>query len=545
VTRYLSGLVDIDEIARHIGDNSPSPVYHVDGTTLEVDLNGFLSAPTNSPAQDPALVGRGIRTAREVCDAAKRFKFAADHQQTFLSDIPAASLSELLSLHWTEGAFAVLPNRDSFSHAPLILALPDPVDFRTAGVKLSGTNPITHQPLVSRPGFVVCEDWQSSWTLQSAAMDLAMINAMTLGGFDNLFVWHPRSAGSQAGDDKQNEVYALFDYVYRKENLGPFNGDLTFTGYAIAELEQTESVSDPNAFVDAIRAKRQNYFDACAAEPVPDASNPVDAILISDAEASSTALMLELSASWYSSRRRIRTLFAWRDRADLSLNQPFLTPYLAYLRYHLGDIYFVRIVMQAVRGLRAIEQNWKQRLKTPSVAASYASANLDLRTLLQNSAWSSASDGDRSALMASASQWLQFWSNNRVKYHPGGSAPFFETAWRHHGLLDVIKANAPGAPGDFPSSADIGSELGPVADVVRDAVMQVDQWKLWPAIDAALQGTPIDALANAGVKSGGAIRNHAGLVHQLTAAEIFERRRLYYEASLVEAGVGPDGTIQP
>jgi hypothetical protein len=389
-----------------------------------------------------------------------------------------------------------------------------------------------------RPGYIPYYPWQSAWTTNADAhFNLNHTNEMALGGMDNILVWYPQSIGTNR-EYRTNELWMLLTAYNALNGFAVFDHRAAY-GHCMVRIEGKQAV--PGAAILSEGINRHNtVVNSCLPEKLPaGVSNPKFAALRSGDDMASTREPLSVSAEWYRSRRMVRSLVAWRDRGSATLAGKYLSPYLAYLRYHQGDVLFMRTVLSTLDGLRRLEQSWDQMLRNPSQRSKFDAAGANLLTILGLSGWSSATQ--KQALVDAAPGWLTTWRTNNVTYHASGTPPLTETTWRHVGLIAAMRAADPANPllASIPAVVTDPALLA-VADTALDAVEMTTAMGLWPAIDCVLQYTPIQKLLDAKVHSfgkGASRRGRREFVAQISKAENFERRVRYYEFVRSVAGV--------
>ena len=477
----LAPLLSLTEIARHVAETAPTPIATTSADVLRADVAALLDGPAGQPAADVAAVGRGLRCARELLDVAKRIALARNNYRAHLTGVSGASFAEPLSLHWNEGSFAVAPSWRSYTAGPLILALPrtpNPNDAELGGYRVA--NVIYNAPVI-RPGFIVYHGWKSTWTTAADARgDLCNANLMTLGGLDNVLLWKPRSAGTDQ-DHTKDELWRVLTTLFSRRGFGTFDHRVVY-GFCLADLEI--AAGEPTTVGLDLAIARTGAVYTVEAEPVPDAATRAFAAVREEDDARNTANGLDLASRWYASRRTVRTLLAWRDRTNPLFAGEFLSPYLTYLRYHQGDVLFMRTLMSTLRGLAELERSWDRLLRTASRRAAFDAAQANLLTHLAASGWADAAN--RNTLTVLGDGLLAEWSTSTVRYRP--TTPAAETAWRHIGLIARMRAASPADPvlaaiGSAPADAPLTA----VADTALVFVEAMSAYSMWPVLDAALQ----------------------------------------------------------
>lgn len=422
--------------------------------------------------------GRGLRAARELFDVARRYGFANRNEQEF--NVPFA---ELLALHRWEGAFCITPPADSFAHGPLIATN---AECRTAGVTLKPAGP-------ERPGFVLVFPVQQGDTMALLLNKMLTRNLLVTGGLDSLVAWHTTDGSDEL---RQFMDMAKGDSGVKNEfgfgpGLAPSSKaplyPVLFTNLVMSELEHSVPLPSTQKLLGDVLRELQDLSDAHGTLWIETRARgaTTDIHLKTDAAGTSTFLCLRVLAKWYASRMWPRTLLARRDRVGPLNAMPRFSPFLTYLRFHVGDPFFVGILLRALVSLDALYAVWN------SVgSAGKRTWGKRLVASLKASHWSSVPKKIKNQLKQDRESW--------VKVKSAGRGNREETVWRHVGLIDALRHS--GTPPAWLQAAQPPSlAIDEAATVVQRTLKMVDDYGLLETLALGFEYTPITTLVEQGV----------------------------------------------
>jgi len=339
-----------------------------------------------------------------------------------------------------------------------------------------------------------------------------LVNALVLGGLDILT--SPRAVAGHPGDELRALVKAALapaGPLGRDSTAGIFaQSDVLIdfcVGVAMIELEtRTRLPDDVEAFIEDVRT-RLGRLVAAHNHEARTAGSGIEVMLRSD-DARDVRGICRLHADWYGSRTDPDTLNPWGARSESAGVRPGLSPFMAYLRFNLGDTSFMTTVLRTAVRLKSLEDRWGRR-----DAARWPGGVLEVIRRV-----GAPGHGRRDAFARAEREWARL---ARPDQH----------AWKVAGLIERLHQR-----GSYPTWAPAGApaEAGvpmSVAAVARRALAEVAVSGLWPAIGAALEWTPLDVIAELGIPTDrrAFIRSHS-----------FARLRIVYDAAFTAAGVAPD-----
>ncbi len=283
-------------------------------------------------------LSKAIRAIREIYDGCRRYYYCKRNSEDF--DVP---LHALLALYFQEGAFAITPPESSYKYAPLIETISKENKCRTSKVTLGVT--------AERPGFVFFYN-----TNNCSNYELLTWNLLAIGGLDHivnacLFVKRPSPLATM--------VYKSKGVSYDQKSL--------LIGLAISHFEYFSSKYINELNRDNLKALIESSTEDATKEfweligwhntKYSQQENPcyISGYNCFDDKGNfagdDTYGCLRVQSRWFASRRLLLTLLAWCDRLDMSKQYPILksfmlSPLASYLRFHVGEVYFVYFLLQ-------------------------------------------------------------------------------------------------------------------------------------------------------------------------------------------------------
>jgi hypothetical protein len=521
VVKRSGCLMSLAEIARH-----------VDPALDPADVGDALGAlPTATvPLEDPGLpslvntdqVVVAIMLARELFDVMRRFKFCTEHAERY-----ALSPPELLSLYRREGAYAIAPPASSYRYAPVV---------RTADAGCRTHSVAFFDDTTTRGGFIIshaeASRLRSANTPESRSFGLMFRNAVTIGGLDTIVAprlpaedelilfldsatkAHPIPAPLDALRKNVRERLSRFPVVAASlaERQRSFRSqveafDAACLGLMMMRLEEL-SPADPAPDATTLLARLEADNKALLAAHPAKRESGGRIFITGDDSGTDTKLCLDMQASWYTSRSQMHTLLARRDRGSAPA-LPRLSPFLTYLRFHIGDPSFVGVLIRALRNL--------DRMKKEAKKQPWQNAD-EFLAEAERVAWAPADE-------KKAKDWLARWA-----------AVGSEFAWRHLGLVERI-ADAGLRPPWLKTPGAASRRMTETAAVAAALTNLIAERDLLPMLDALLRKSPTTVIAEKfgllGFASVSARRIALAKVHN------FEQLRLVYEAAYEQAGLAP------
>jgi hypothetical protein len=494
-------LVSLKEITRFVGLGTAPDA-------LADALDAVTAAATASGPSPPAeTVAKGLIGCREVFDAVRRYDLCGANAAVTNQTLPV-----LMALYRQEGGLCVSPPASSYPHSPLINTAPEtcrpddvPFEFVTTESRV-GFNFTYEQPGVD------------GTTLDgtSQAFGLTWRNMLTLGGIDSIF--RPRLS---AGDEVRHvlarastaapPIPALESLrTAIRAKLNPFQRQLfgeMLAGLLMCELDSlsADSLPEPIALLDTLRAAASGLVTAHVAT-----RRGNEIMLTATDDAAEARAVLALQARWFDSRSRLTTLLARTDRAGAVAFNP-LPPFMAYLRFNVGDAIFAGILLRAIGALEAA--------RTAATVSPWPHADQFLNAL--------------SASFITHPDVLRARKLVRDHWKPKVGT---ETAWRHIGLVDELRQV--GVPPVWLTTAPAPMPvLLKTADVARELVDILVRTDAIPVIDRLLYTAPISKTIALGVMD--ALPVGAKQRLPLVKAHSFDRLRIVYEKAAQDAGLLP------
>jgi hypothetical protein len=492
-------LLSVAEIARALGVSGAEAVRGA------VDLFRELALAPRSLVLNTDVVAVGIRAARELVEVARRLAICRGNARE--SGVP---VPELLALFRQEGGLAVAPARGSFAHAPVIRT------HDARGIPYTGCrNPkvIFSDPTAERPGFnLVFRHTLGLTRKMTPKVKLIATHLLTAGGLDSI-AYPPLAAA--------DELKALVSFNlsgfgtvpfsnFVAHYLGPLSFDSAVEKARFVKLLTGILMSRLDAFVgpvdlDAVAAAAGSETDALFAThdyEIVRRNLDLDLHLVEGEYGSAAATCLRVQARWYAGRARPVTLLAMADRTPALAGLPVWSPFVAYLRYNVGEATFVGILLRLLAGLKGLDAHLRAN----------RGANGDrVRDALARSTWSDVANKPLAGALA------DHWRPN-VQVND---------TWRHIGLIGAVAAG--GWKYGLPATPAADPLLLRSARVVRDVLDAVAGQNLVETVNLALEFTPIGTLIDLGLVQTGRqpLRNAHG----------FTRLRIAYDAAFAAAGI--------
>jgi hypothetical protein len=474
-------LLSLEEMAKAV-DTTPSDLLR--------DVGAVLSATPDIGLGSEQQKNRGLRGIRELHDLIRRFRFCDE-----LATTAKVPFSELLALFRQEGALVVPPPADSFAHAPLIRT-------RSQTCRTPDVDPVG----VARPGFLLTVH-QFKRLLLGANRDedltrsliLIISNLNVTGGLDD--ITNPRLPGLKAFQEKRgtpvDELLRTLIQVIPKLPAKGYVSRLTGVGgwrvllgllWAEVEFAEPRRVSDVELQVTMLRLSQIVSELVEAHTRLEDDTHPSDLFLSADISGKPTRLCLEVAVKWYASRGRPMTLLARRDR-DSTEDLPEFGPFGTYLRYHLGDITFVGVLLRTIfhcpELIIAAQSQWKR------VAPERAKGAIE--EFVKN-------NGE--AMIQAAAKALVVWKKIPSTVEIGEARanprlPGDEERWHNLGLSksQIALTGKPSEPG-------LAAKVAKNADIVRDLLSMLAKGRLLEGLMAILEWTSTKTLVHKGVMDG-------------------------------------------
>ena len=377
---------------------------------------------------------------------------------------------------------------------------------------------------------------------ESYRFSLVAENLNFLGGLDAITSWH-----LQSGDELRAIAEAdLSTNSWRTGYLARRNGlptgfkadyDRLIETLWMSSLETHVSLPPVLSSLDAAYDELNDLMAGHKPHPDPDAASPNRIFLLGDDYGNTTFRILQVAARWHRSRMNPATLLAWRDR-DAGMLMPRFGPYTAYLRYHLGDVLFMGILIRLVNDLVPLSNKWEADAARPALAdwRNAIPGNRWLPSLLSTAGWTPSVANAHAASLQAA---LSFWRRPDVYYNPPHiipqRLPLGELIWRTVGLRQKWSAGGT-APSWFPASAAPSAIALQAADTANTVITLIRDNALIPAVDAALEYSLHTQLFS--VPS---MQDRAHLKRNFAVAENFRRLHLFLEAAREESGLDING----
>lgn len=524
-------LMSLAEISEHV-EGSVSSSDAVATKLLALQTGGAQATDLGLPTiADERQIALAILYVRELFDVIRRFSVC----QAAATDYEL-EVAELLALYRREGAFVIAPPVSTYRLAPLIAT-------SSTGCRINGS-PVW-DTTTKRFGFVISHDQASPRTPSkdnpvSRSFGLMIRNIVALAGVDTVIM--PRlpaadelvvALGAALGHKPQPAPLAeLRRDVLARLSRTPFTrGTLhgrqnsiagqadIFDGLGVGLLMlRMEEVKPDESLPAADKLFERQQEDMMGLLNAHPAASPQGGKVFVESgdDGDDMRFALQLGASWYASRRRVDTLVARRDRARLGESER-LSPFLGYLRYHLGDVSFVGTIIRFLTNFKALLAEARRHRATWPRSDEFLTAASGV-------AWSHAES-------LAVAPMLAHWRG------VGG-----EAAWRHHGLLAALRANALSAP--WLTEAERALSRAPArsiahmtrtADTAFAAVKTLEDKNLWEAFDVLMRTAPVKVVAESfpliGLGDAGARRRAMAKSHN------FEQLRIAYQQAAEASGM--------
>jgi hypothetical protein len=421
-------------------------------------LGGLAGASAAPQGKDLGRAAGALQLAREIYDLVRRFVIATEN-----AGIAATPRSDLLALHRQEGTLGIAPPRESWPHAPLIATRRE--GCRSDTIELWDSE--DRGGTTTRTSFVLCHRAEANGspslkTPVSGGFGAMIRHLLVIGGLDvilnprllmadELLIWYfelrraPRGS-YPALDELGTRVMPLLNGSPQGASQRDFL-ETMLIGLLLLHIE-TASAESPfpgnGRLVHAAAGEMRRLLDA---HPV--VIEPTGHIVLAPAaDFQDARTTLSAMARWYASRVRIATLLAIRDRAGWTGPSQW-APMLAYVRFHLGDVSFLRALARFAAQLQSLRRRDVQvGLRIPPPIAA----------MLAKAQWAQADHRRAEALY------------DRIRALAGRY--FFDRVWRKQtygwqnlGFLEVLKERGssavqpPVAPGFMVSMADSARDL--------------------------------------------------------------------------------------
>jgi transcriptional regulator with XRE-family HTH domain len=474
-------LMSLVEITRHL-DGKADPTKTADA------LNALPAATV--PIEDPGMpsvvtadqVAFAIRVARELYDVIRRFAYCETHA----ADL-SVPVDELLAIFRREGAFVVAPPVSSYRLAPV-------VDTEDAACRTHSV-PLDWDHSATRGGFVMSHLQAnipvSTKADESRSFGLLMRNMLCVAGVDTILLSRlpkddellflldraieakpqPAQIEGLHKDLRANlaKTPAVGATLFRRQSNHQSQVDVfdaMSLGLMMLRLEEGAPASpapEADALLTGLETDMRELFE-CHAASAPEAGR---IFIESDDEGTDTKRLVRIQASWYASRKRVDTLLARRDRAVAAGADPF-SPFLAYLRYNVGDAAFMGALIRFLAMFDAIRKAARGKNAWPNAALFRAEAD--------KLVWAKADQRE-------AEKWLKDWRA------VGG-----ESAWRHMGLIDQVVA-AGLRPVWLPNPPAPSKQLATTAAVAKATIEKLLAGKFMPAVDVLFRTARVKDVA--------------------------------------------------
>ena len=381
---------------------------------------------------------------REVYDLIRRYNICREN-----SIATGLALSELLALYSQEGALGICPPQSSWNHAPLIHTTPN--GRAASAMNLWDVANGPNQGTTTRDAFIVAHTFNAGITPSrsnsaSLSFGIALRHIFLIGGLDTLVI--PRLSQTddllafyqkirQASSGGFADIEALITNIWAQLERKPgTSGSIharqsvgtsqqsAFEGVVIGQMMlQIESAVSADQLPDAQRiaaGARKGFEELMAAHSIRFEQNRL--VFLAPGDSFEDArVCLKLQAQWFRTRRRVDTLLALRDRFT-SIGEGELHPFLAYIRFNIGEFGFMRMLCRFLTKLL--------QLKKPNKFDLHPDFEAELAKL----SWSATEHS------AAEARYQTVRDNAKIEASPG---------WRHLGWLDRLEASGfpmPGAP---------------------------------------------------------------------------------------------------
>lgn len=526
-------LMSLAEISKHV-EGSAESAETVATKLLALQTGGAQAEDLGLPRiVDDKQIALAILYVRELFDVVRRFAICLGAAQDHDLDV-----AEMLALYRREGGFVIAPPVSTYRSAPLIATT-------SGGCRINGS-PVWDST-TKRFGFVISHDRASPRTPSkddpvSRSFGLMIRNIVALAGVDTVIM--PRlpaadeliaALGAALGhtprpaplDELRRDVLARLSRspltrgtLHGRQNSIASQADI-FDGLSVGLLMlriEEIKLDDSLPAADVLFEKLKDDMTGLLAAHPASSTQGGKVFVDSDDDGSDTRFALRLGASWYASRRRVDSLLARRDRTRQGELDRF-SPFLGYLRYHLGDVSFMGAIIRFLSNFEALVKEAKKR------PARWPRSDEFLQTA-GSVVWSRAET-------RAAAPWSAHWRT------VGG-----ETAWRHHGLLAALRANALSAP--WLSDAERALARAPASSIARmtrtadtafAAVKTMEDKTLWEEFDVLLRTAPVKLVTETfpliGLADAGSRRRAMAKAHN------FEQLRIVYQQAAEASGATP------
>jgi hypothetical protein len=487
-------------------------------------LGSFAASGAISGAERDRLA-TCLRLAREVHDTLRRYGLCTSNA----ADL-GVTRSELLAIFRQEGSLGIAPSKPSWSHAPVIPT--------AAGAACRRHEIFLWDRSADRHGWVVSYDRDTVSTpsrsnMVSLSFGVAIRHAVIIGGLDSLVL--PRLADGdellvlyectrkgRAGsypalEQLKRDVLRNLStkpttagQIARRQSLLTSQADI-FDGILIGHIMfrlDTLGASALTSEAELLNQAQDDIRKLLAVHPVK--MDGTHRVFLAPADGDEDArVCLRLQASWYVTRKEVQTLLARRDRAAYA-GANAMAPILAYLRYNIGEINFVRVLIRFADAI--------VKLKNPRSATARA-LQPAFAARLARIGWTTS---DQSLARKLQDNWRVI-GRSSVGISPG---------WRHLGLIDALAVH-----GSVCTKAPVASRgMQLAADTAKQVIDLYQNKGLFELLAEFILSHPITTYNSAGLDIVGFDRLDAGR-QPLRNAFSFERLRRAYAQAHVRAGL--------
>lgn len=502
---WATCLLSSRDIARHLGIKSIwDALKAFEDTAQSQETENSEISP---PAQD---VINGILSIREFFDLIRRILYCKLNSERL-----EVSLDELLALFRQEGALVLTPPQSSFRHSPLVETKP--------GLRCRTESVIITVKGVGRPGFNLTFPMSADYSDKHKALQAMMFNFLVVGGLDTVVA--PRSSDKDELHKIAKEIIFYSDnskfttsepvvrlnekYLRKLEATGKMKLWNILEGLAKVELEGKEEVPSLNELLGAVVDRLDGLINSHQVE-----ARDGSGFLLGMDKGEETFNVLEIQSDWYKSRKALRTLLAYKDRAGMNGLEQSFSSFVTYLRYNLGDLLFLYTLSRILPRLGQLYKSWPKS-KRNKLNALLSPNSINYREALEKSGWFQNKEL-RSNLIAEAEEAKKFWrAARRVKDRDKRE----KLNWHFVGLSRSLIAKSPEEPWKRVfGKPEQDEQLMKMAQKAVSIIRPLAELNLVMPICLAFESLPVSKLRTYGISGTALINAHS-----------FERMRLAYK----------------
>lgn len=453
----------------------------------------------------------GIAGIREIYDALRRIIYC----KQVATDSDFFTMPDILALFRQEGALVVTPAKESFPYSPLIQTSEKP--------SCRFSTPIVSRGKVKRCGFNLSFESKNA---KFFPIETTVFNLLTTGGLDAIV--SPRAAIN-------DELHQILFSATKTAQYGGYRETFNQTEFSskLKHYIELGSPTDLNSIVFLSEGLLKVYIESNRFYKLEAlfqvVANGLESLISAHSSKKEkdgriylygnnngleTIIVLKILTTWFKSRAYLYTLLAWKDREKYITTIPTFSPFVTYLRFHIGDLLFIHLLSLIIPVLGELKSIWKPLWNKAIPIKTTFEKSLD------DSVWfkDKKNREEKIKKMKEISKSFKALATKK-----GDEREQFN--WHFVGLIDILAKQKQGYPegwkwfNDLKSSYRKDKGLEKIADEVREIVETIVQLNIAIPICLALEYTPIKVL----------VQKFKGYKKPFINAHSFERLRLAYK----------------